>query len=127
MLFRSNSSGDYFIVGFRSRRSHGDENGLHRSHEGEIDGSHAARYRGHVAPPLMGLRAPFVHFLCPQALFLPNIDARKFAGDLDVVWVPETLKERNRVFCLCRVNSIKNRKHIKYSQNHYKKSDITLI
>ena len=73
-----------------------------------------------MGPPLLALGAPLVRFLRPQVFFLPNIDARKFAGDLDVVWVPETLKYRNRVFCLRRVNSIKNRKDVKYSQNHYK-------
>ena len=75
---------------------------------------------GRVGPLLLALVAPFVRFLRPQVFFLPNIDARKFAGDLDVVWVPETLKKRNMVFCLRRVNSIKNGKHIKYSQIHYK-------
>ena len=57
-----------------------------------LGGSHKARYRGRVGPPLLALGAPLVRFLRPQVFFLPNIDARKFAGDLDVVWVPETLK-----------------------------------
>ena len=85
--------------------------GSERSKQGRPEGpdewAHTAQVPGHVGPPLLALGAPFVRFLRPQVLFLPNIDARKFAGDLDVVWVPETLKERNRVFCLRRVNSIK--------------------
>ena len=40
---RETPRGTLFIVGFRSRRSHGDENGRHRSHEGEKRVPHAAR------------------------------------------------------------------------------------
>jgi hypothetical protein len=55
----------------------------------------------------LALGPPFDRFLRPQVFFLPKNDAPKFAGDLDDVWVPETLKYKTRVFCLCRVNSIK--------------------
>ena len=72
-----------------------------------MGGSHAATVPGRVGPPRLALEPPFARFLCPQVYFLPNIDARKFPGDFVDVWVPETLKYKTRVFCLCRVNSIK--------------------
>ena len=76
-----------------------------------MGGSHAAWYCGRVGPPLLALGPPFDRFLRPQVFFLPKNDAPKFAGDLDDVWVPETLKYKTRVFCLCRVNSIKIGNH----------------
>ena len=110
--------GTFFIGVFRSRRSRWRKDRWQWSVEAHYRGSHAARYRGRVGPPLLALGAPLVRFLRPQVLFLPKNDARKFAGHLDVVWVPETLKERNRVFCLRRVNSIKYEIN-KMFQNHY--------
>ena len=112
--------GTIFIGGFRSKPSRWRKDRRQRSSEGQKGGSHAARYMGRVGPLIWALGPPLVCFLRSHALFLPKTDARKFSGHLDVVWVPETLKYRNRVFCLCGVNSIKNRKHVKYSQNHYK-------
>ena len=112
--------GIIFIGVFRSKRSRWTKNRRQRSLEGQSGGSHAARYLGRMGPLIWALGPPLVCFSRSQVLFIPNIDVRKFAGHLDVVWVSETLKERNRVFCLRRVNSIKNRKHVKYSQNHYK-------
>ena len=38
--------GTLYIVDFRSRRSYGDENRRHRSHEGETGWSHVALYGG---------------------------------------------------------------------------------
>ena len=99
--------GTLFIGVFRSRRSRWSKDQRQRSLEGQKSGPHAARYCGRVGHPLLGLRPPFACFLRPQVFFLPKNDAPKFAGDLDDVWVPETLKYKTRGFCLCRVNSIK--------------------
>ena len=86
--------GTIFIVVFRSRRRHGDENGRHRSNEGGDRCSHAARESGRVGPPKIFLGLSFVRFLGSYALFLPKNDPRKILGHLDVVWVPETSKYR---------------------------------
>ena len=90
--------GTIFIVVFRSRRRHGDENGRHRSNEGGERCSHAARESGRVGPPKILLGLPFVHFLGSYALFLPRNDPRKILGHLDVVWVPKTSKYRKKGF-----------------------------
>ena len=82
----------FFIVGFRSRRSHGRKDRRQRSLEAPDGGSHAARFLGRVGHPLLGLGPPLVRLLRSQVFFLPKTDARKFPGHLDVVWVPETLK-----------------------------------
>ena len=79
-----------FIGVFRSRRSFWKKDRRHRSHEGQVDGSHAAKESGSVGPPLLAFRFPLFRFLCSYALFLPKTDARKFSGHLDVVLVPET-------------------------------------
>ena len=91
---RETPRGTIFIVVFRSRRSHGDENGRHRSHEAQDGGSHAAKESCRVGPPILALGSPFVRFLRSYALFLPKTNARKILGHLDVVWVPETSKYR---------------------------------
>ena len=57
--------GTLFIVGFRSRRSHGDENGRHRSHEGEKRWSYAARESDRVGPPILGLGPPMPSIFVP--------------------------------------------------------------
>ena len=93
-LLRETPRGTIFIVGFRSRRSHGDENGRHRSHEAQDGGSHVAKESGRVGPPLLALGSPFVRFLRSYASFLPKNDPRKILGHLDVVWLPETSKYR---------------------------------
>ena len=88
------TSGAIFIVGFRSRRSRGRKDRRQRSHEAPEGGPHAAKESGRVGHSLLGLRAPLACFLRSQVFFLPKIDARKFSGHLDVVWVPETSKYR---------------------------------
>ena len=75
-----------------------------RGPNGWVPRGYSIRPRG---PPRLALEPPFARFLRPHVFFLPNIDARKFPGDFVDVWVPETLKYKTRVFCLCRVNSIK--------------------
>ena len=55
---RETPRGTLFIVGFRSRRSNGDENGRHRSHEGEKRWSHAARESDRVGPSSFQLAGP---------------------------------------------------------------------
>ena len=55
--------GTIFTVGFRSRRSHGDEDRRHRSHEGEKGVPHASWYRGRVGPPHLVLVAPIASIL----------------------------------------------------------------
>ena len=87
-------SGTIFIVVFRSRRRHGDENGRHRSNEGGERCSHAARESGCVGPPKILLRLSFMRFIVSYALFLTKNDPRKILGHLDVVSVPETSKYR---------------------------------
>ena len=79
------SRGTIFIVGFRSRRRHGDENGRHRSNEGGERCSHVARESSHMGHPKILLGLPFVRFLGSYALFLPKNDPRKILGHLDVV------------------------------------------
>ena len=59
--------GTIFIVGFRSRRSHGDEDRRHRSLEGQVDGPHAAKESVRMGPPLLALVAPFASILLPEA------------------------------------------------------------
>ena len=86
--------GTIFIVVFRSRRRHGDEDRRHRRLEAQDRGSHAAKESGRVGPPLLALGFPFFRFLRSYALFLPKNDPRKILGHLDVVWVPETSKYR---------------------------------
>ena len=56
---------------------------------GQTRWAHTTIVPGRVGPTCLGLGVPFVRFVCPQVLFLTNIDARKFAGDLDDVRVPE--------------------------------------
>ena len=56
---RETPRGTIFIVGFRSRRSHGDKDRRHRSHEGEKGVHHVARESGHVGPPNFLLGLPF--------------------------------------------------------------------
>ena len=88
------TSGGYFIVGFRSRRSRGQKDRWQRSHEAENKGSHAAKESGRVGPCVLALGPPLLRLLCSYAFFLPKNDPRKFIGHLDVVWVPETKKYR---------------------------------
>ena len=89
-----NSSGAIFIVGFRSRLSHGRKDRWQRSHEDPEGGPHVAKEFGRVGHPLLGLRPPLVCFLRSQVFFLHKTDARKFSVHLDVVWVPETQNYR---------------------------------
>ena len=105
------TSGVSFISGFRSKPSRWKKDRRQRSSEAQKEGSHAAHVPGRVGPPILALGSPLVCFLRSQVFFLPKNDAPKFAGDLDDVWVPETLKYKTRVFCLCRVNSIKIGNH----------------
>ena len=86
--------GTFFIGVFRSRRCRWRKDRRQRSHEAQMGGPHAATVPGRVGPPLLVLGPPFVCFLRSQVFFLPNIDAPKFSGHLDVVWVPETSKYR---------------------------------
>ena len=91
---RETPRGTIFIVVFRSRRRHGDEDRRDRRLEAQDRGSHAAKESGHVGPPLLALGFPFFRFLRSYTLFLPKNDPRKILGHLDVVWVPETSKYR---------------------------------
>ena len=90
--------GAIFIVGFRSRRSQGDQDRRHRSHEGEKEVPHAARYRGRVGPPNFLLGLLFSRILGSDVFFLPHIGPRKILGHLDVVWVPEGQKTLKKGF-----------------------------
>ena len=95
---RETPRGTIFIVGFRSRRSHGDENRRHRSHEGKNKGSHAAKESSHVGPPISVLGLPFLRILGSYVFFLPNIGPRIILGHLDVIWVPDSQKHGKRGF-----------------------------
>ena len=68
-----------FIGVFRSRRSFCKKDRRHWSHEGQVDGSHAAKESSRVGPPLLAFRLPLFRFLRSYALFLPKNDARKFS------------------------------------------------
>ena len=83
-----------FIVVFRSRRSFWKKDRRQRSHEGPDEWSHAAKESGRVGHPLSAFGPPLFCLLRSYALFLPKNDPRKFLGQLDVVWVPETSKYR---------------------------------
>ena len=61
-----------FIGVFRSRRRHGDEDRRHRRLEAQDRGSHAARYRGRVGPPLCGLWPPFACILRSDVFLHPK-------------------------------------------------------
>ena len=87
-----------FIGVFRSRRSHGDEDQRHRRLEGPEEVPHAAKESGRVGPPIFLLGFPLLLILRSYALFLPKTDVREVSGHLDVVWVPEILNYRKRVF-----------------------------
>ena len=79
--------GTIFIVVFRSRRRHGDEDRRHWRLEAQDGGSHAVKESDRVGPPLLALGFPFVR---SYASFHPKTDAREILGHLDIVWVPET-------------------------------------
>ena len=78
-----------FIVVFRSRRSQGDEDRRHWSHEAQDEGSHTAKESGQVGPPILSLESLFVDFLRSYVSFLPKNDPRKILGHLDVIWIHE--------------------------------------
>ena len=99
--------GTIFIVGFRSRRSHGDEDRRHRSLEGQIGGSTRPRNLATWAylfwPSGFHFSASFAPTLCSfQKLMLVNFQ---------VIWTSfGSLKHQNienRVFCQWKVNSTK--------------------
>ena len=52
-----------FILVFRSRRSHGDEDRWHRRLEAPDGLLHAARESGRVGPPILALGLTLLHFL----------------------------------------------------------------
>ena len=86
--------GTIFIVGFRSRESFGKKDRRKRSHEAQNGWSHAAQESGCVGLSILALRPPLLHLFRSYAFFLSKNDPHKFAGHLDVVWVPETQKYR---------------------------------
>ena len=106
-----NPRGAIFIVGFRSRRSHGDEDRWQQSLEGPDEWSHAARYRGRMGHPLLALRPPFACILRSEVFFLPKNDPRKFSAHYDVVKDLKQIRKEIRVFCLRMINSIKRGNH----------------
>ena len=65
--------GDIFIVGVRSRRSHGKKDRRQQSHEAPEGGPHTAKESGHV-----GHRALLACFLRSQVFFLHKIDLVNF-------------------------------------------------
>ena len=81
---RKTPRGTIFIVGFRSRRRHGDEDRRHRRLEAQDRGPHATKESGRVGPPLSALESPFVRFLRSYASFLPKNDPREILGHLDI-------------------------------------------
>ena len=83
-----------FIVVFRSRWRHGDEDRRHRSHEEEKRVLHAAKESGRVGPPISFLGLPLLTILGSYVSFLAKNDPREILGHLDVVWVTETSKYR---------------------------------
>ena len=90
--------GTIFIVVFRSRRRHGDEDRRHWRLEAQVGGSHAVKESDRVGPPLSALGFPFVRFLRSYTSFLPKTDAREILGHLGVGWVPESQKDGKRGF-----------------------------
>ena len=89
------TSGDYFIVVFRSKGSFGKKDRRQRSHECQKGGSHTAKESGRVGLSILALRPPLLRLFRSYAFFFPKKnDPRKFSGHLDVVWVPETQKYR---------------------------------
>jgi hypothetical protein len=56
--------GTLFIVSFRSRRSHMDEDRRCRSHEMVTSMSHAAKASGHMGLAHLLLGPPLLHFIC---------------------------------------------------------------
>ena len=95
-----------FIGVFRSRRSFWKKDRRHRSHEGQVDGSHAAKEYGRVGPPLLAFGLPL--FLLPS---LPRLVPSKkpMLVNFQVIWTSfGSLKVKNMekvFFWFCRVNS----------------------
>ena len=62
--------GIIFIGVFRSKRSRWRKDRRQWSSEAHLEGSHAARYRGRVGPPLCDLRPPFACILRSEVFLL---------------------------------------------------------
>jgi hypothetical protein len=82
--------GTLYIVDFRSRRIHQDEDRWHRSNEVPTGWPHTTKESGHMGHACLALVAPLLHFLLSEVLFRGKTGSHKVLGNLVSVWVSES-------------------------------------
>jgi hypothetical protein len=99
--------GTLYIVSFRSRRIHRDEDRRHQSNDVGTGRPHATKEFGRLGHARLALVPPLFHFFAPKSWSVEKLSPTKF----QVIWTPfGSLKVKNieiEVFWFSQVNPIK--------------------